>query len=36
MPDAVAANMRRVIYGLVIIIMLRFRPQGLRGEYRFT
>lgn len=36
MPDAVAANMRRVIYGLVIIIMLRFRPQGLRGEYRFA
>jgi len=36
MPDSVAANMRQVIYGLVIIIMLRFRPQGLRGEYRFS
>lgn len=36
MPDAIAANMRQVIYGLVIIIMLRFRPQGLRGEYRFA
>lgn len=36
MPDAVAANMRQIIYGLVLIIMLRFRPQGLRGEYRFT
>jgi branched-chain amino acid transport system permease protein len=36
MPDAIAANMRQVIYGLVIIVMLRFRPQGLRGEYRFA
>jgi branched-chain amino acid transport system permease protein len=36
MPDAIAANMRQVIYGLVIIVMLRFRPQGLYGEYRFT
>jgi branched-chain amino acid transport system permease protein len=36
MPDAIAANMRQVIYGLVLIVMLRFRPQGLRGEYRFA
>jgi len=35
-PDAIAANMRQVIYGLVIIVMLRFRPEGLRGEYRFA
>jgi len=35
-PDAIAANMRQVIYGLVIVVMLRFRPEGLRGEYRFA
>jgi len=35
MPDAVAANMRQVIYGLLIILIMRFRPQGIRGEYRF-
>jgi branched-chain amino acid transport system permease protein len=36
MPDAFAANLRRIIYGLAIIVMLRFRPQGLLGEYKFT
>ena len=36
MPDAIAANIRQIIYGLVLIIMLRFRPQGLRGEYTFS
>ncbi|MEO1075505.1 MAG: branched-chain amino acid ABC transporter permease, partial [Bacteroidota bacterium] len=36
MPDAVAANLRQVIYGLLIILLMRFRPQGLVGEYRFA
>lgn len=36
MPDAFAANMRRIIYGFAIIVMLRFRPQGIRGEYEFS
>jgi len=34
-PDAVAANMRQVIYGLLIIIIMRYKPQGLLGEYKF-
>jgi branched-chain amino acid transport system permease protein len=34
-PDSIAANMRQIIYGVLIIIILRFRPQGLKGEYRF-
>jgi branched-chain amino acid transport system permease protein len=34
-PDALAANVRQIIYGLAIIVMMRFRPQGLFGEYRF-
>jgi len=36
MPDAVAANMRQIIYGLALIVLLRYRPQGLLGEYDFT
>jgi branched-chain amino acid transport system permease protein len=33
MPDSVAANMRQIIYGLALIILMRFRPQGLAGTY---
>lgn len=34
-PDSIAANMRLLIYGLLLVLMARFRPQGLAGEYRF-
>lgn len=34
-PDAIAANMRQIIYGLLLIILMRYRPQGLLGEYEF-
>ncbi len=33
-PDAIAANMRQIIYGLSLIILMFYRPQGLAGEYR--
>ena len=33
-PDAVAANIRLMAYGLLLVIMMHFRPQGLAGEYR--
>ncbi len=33
-PDAVAANLRLMAYGLLLVIMMHFRPQGLAGEYR--
>jgi len=36
MPDAIAANMRQIIYGLLIILIMRYRSQGLAGEYRLT
>lgn len=32
LPDAIAANMRQIIYGLTLIIVMYFRPQGLWGE----
>lgn len=34
-PDSVAANVRQIIYAIVLILLMRFRPQGLAGEYRF-
>lgn len=33
LPDSIAANLRQIIYGLMIIILMRIRPQGLAGEY---
>jgi len=33
LPDSIAANLRQIIYGLMIIILMRLRPQGLAGEY---
>lgn len=32
MPDAVAANMRQIIYGLALIAVMFTRPQGFWGE----
>jgi len=34
LPDAQAANLRMLIYGLLLILMMHFRPQGIAGEYR--
>ena len=35
LPDAIAANMRLLVYGLLLILMMHLRPQGLAGKYRF-
>lgn len=32
LPDAVAANLRQIIYGLSLILVVYFRPQGLFGK----
>lgn len=32
LPEAVAANLRQVIYGLVLIVLMFVRPQGLLGD----
>ena len=32
LPDAVAANLRQIIYGLTLIILMFVRPQGLLGD----
>ena len=33
-PDAQAANLRLLFYGLLLILIMHFRPQGLAGRYR--
>ncbi len=34
MPDNIAANMRMIIYGLCLIFVMYFRPQGIAGVYK--
>jgi branched-chain amino acid transport system permease protein len=36
LPDATAANLRLAIYGILLVLMMHFRPQGLCGEYRVS
>jgi branched-chain amino acid transport system permease protein len=33
MPDSIAANMRQVIYGSLLVAFMIFRPKGLWGDY---
>jgi branched-chain amino acid transport system permease protein len=35
MPSSVAAPLRQMIYGLLLVILMIKRPQGIIGEYRF-
>lgn len=32
LPDAVAANVREIIYGVLLAVLMLLRPQGLAGE----
>lgn len=34
LPDSIAANVRLLAYGLLLIVMVHLRPQGIAGEYR--
>jgi len=34
-PDTIAANVRLLVYGLLLITMVHLRPQGIAGQYRF-
>ena len=33
-PVDIAAQMRQVVYGFLLIILMLYRPQGLLGEYK--
>jgi len=35
MPSSVAAPLRQMIYGLLLVILMLRRPQGILGKYRF-
>ena len=32
LPDSIAANLRQIIYGLALILVMYYRPQGLCGK----
>ena len=32
LPDSIAANLRQIIYGLALILVMYYRPQGLMGK----
>jgi branched-chain amino acid transport system permease protein len=34
-PSSVAANLRQIVYGALLVIMMMFRPRGLVGRYGF-
>ncbi len=33
-PDEIAAQMRQAVYGLLLVLLMLYRPQGLVGEYK--
>ena len=33
-PSDIAAQMRQVVYGVILILLMLYRPQGLVGEYK--
>ena len=35
LPDTIAPNVRQMIYGALIIFLMRKRPQGIWGEYKW-
>lgn len=35
MPSSIAAPIRQMIYGLLLVILMIKRPQGIMGKYRF-
>jgi branched-chain amino acid transport system permease protein len=36
LPNAVAANLRQILYGSLLVIFMLWRPRGFIGEYAFT
>jgi len=35
LPSSVAANIRQILYGGLLVVFMMLRPQGLVGEYKF-
>lgn len=34
-PNAIAANVRQILYGGLLVAFMMFRPKGIRGEFSF-
>ena len=34
LPSATAANIQQIFYGILIIVIMRYKPKGIWGEYR--
>jgi branched-chain amino acid transport system permease protein len=34
-PSSIAAPLRQMIYGLLLVMLMIRRPQGIMGRYRF-
>jgi branched-chain amino acid transport system permease protein len=35
LPSSVAAPLRQMLYGLLLVVLMLWRPQGILGKYRF-
>ncbi len=35
LPSSIAAPLRQIIYGLLLVVLMIFRPKGLIGKYKF-
>ncbi len=35
LPNSIAANIRQILYGVLLVIFMLWRPQGFIGEYSF-
>ncbi len=35
LPNSIAANVRQILYGALLVIFMLWRPQGFLGEYKF-
>ena len=33
MPESIAANMRMILFGLLLVMVVRFKPKGIFGKY---
>lgn len=36
MPSSIAAPLRQMIYGMLLVVLMLRRPQGILGKYRWT
>ena len=36
LPDPVAANTRQIVYGVLLVALMVWRPRGLMGDYSLS